>query len=58
MSMLTNFQRENTYGFRDTPLYVNTVHLIFAEKKRNPIIDGSYLLNRLADPPEILHVCP
>ena len=33
MSMLANFQRENTYRYRDTAPYVNTVHLIFAEKK-------------------------
>ena len=58
MSMPTNFQRENTYGFRDTVSYVNTVHLTFAEKKGNPIIDGLYLLNRSADLPEILHACP
>ena len=58
MSMPTNFQRENTYGFRDTVSYVNTVHLTFAEKKWNPIINGPYLLNRLAELPEILHACP
>ena len=58
MSIHTKFKRENTFRFRNTAPYINTVHLTFAAKNWFPIINRPYLLNRLAELPDILRAGP
>ena len=58
MSIHKKFKRKNTFRFRNTAPYINTVHLTFAAKNGIPIINGLYLLNRLSDRPEILQAGP